>query len=115
MSNIIKFNKTRSVKTPNNAYGGYAAATDFFCPDYDPVFYTDLVNKNPNMDYYECTVSPNRDSMIIVIAPNGRINIPPGIRVIINDEDTCLLAVNKSGIAANKGLVLGACLIDYWV
>ena len=111
MSNAIKFNKIRNVKSPQSAYE-YAAATDFFCPEYDPVFYTDLLNKNPNKDYYECSVSPNRDSMSIVIAPNGRINIPSGIRVVIDDPHMCLLAVNKSGIAANKGLILGACLVD---
>lgn len=70
-----------------------------------------MINKNPNKPLYECSVSPNRDSMSIVIAPNGRINIPSGIRVIIDDPHMCLLAVNKSGIAANKGLILGAALI----
>ena len=103
----IRFNKIRNVKNPSSAYE-FAAATDFFCPEYDSTFYTDLINKNPNRDYYECSVSPNRDSMSIVIAPNGRINIPSGIRVVIDDPHMCLLAVNKSGIAANKGLILGA-------
>ena len=107
----IRFNKIRNVKNPSSAYE-FAAATDFFCPEYDSTFYKDLVNKNPNRDYYECSISPNCDSMNIVIAPNGRINIPSGIRVIIDDPNMCLLAVNKSGIAANKGLVLGACLVD---
>ena len=107
----IRFNKIRNVKNPSSAYE-FAAATDFFCPEYDSTFYKDLVNKNPNRDYYECSISPNCDSMSIVIAPNGRINIPSGIRVIIDDPNMCLLAVNKSGIAANKGLVLGACLVD---
>ena len=107
----IRFNKIRNVKNPSSAYE-FAAATDFFCPEYDSTFYKDLVNKNPNRDYYDCSISPNCDSMSIVIAPNGRINIPSGIRVIIDDPNMCLLAVNKSGIAANKGLVLGACLVD---
>ena len=53
--------------------------------------------------------------MTISLASHGRINIPSGIRVIINDEDTCLLAVNKSGVATKLGLTIGACLIDYWV
>ena len=91
------FNKVRDVKSPTQAYN-YPAGTDFYIPSYSPEFYTDLTNKNPHKEYYECSVSPNRDSMSIVIAPHGRILIPSGIRVILNDPNTCLLAVNKSGI-----------------
>lgn len=113
----ILFNKTRNVKSPNRAYPNqegvsFAAATDFFIPEYDPSFVEDLVNKNPRKDYYEYSISPNCDSMSITIAPHGRILIPSGIRVIIGDPNTCLLAVNKSGVAANKGLTVGSCLVD---
>ena len=87
-------------------------AVDFFIPEYDSDFLSDLKSKNPNKEFYECSVSPNCDSMTISLAPHGRINIPSGIRVIINDEDTCLLAVNKSGVATKLGLTIGACLID---
>ena len=110
MSDIL-FNKIRNVKSPSSAYG-FAAATDFYIPEYDPIFYNDLMNKAPNRDYCDCSISPNRDSMTITIAPHGRVNIPSGIRVIITDQSTCMLAVNKSGIAANKSLVCGACLVD---
>ena len=107
----ILFNKTRSVKSPNRAYDN-SDAVDFFIPEYDSDFLSDLKSKNPNKEFYECSVSPNCDSMTISLAPHGRINIPSGIRVIINDEDTCLLAVNKSGVATKLGLTIGACLID---
>ena len=110
----ILFNKIRKVKSPNRAYGT-GDAVDFFCPEYDSTFYKDLEAKNPNKSYYECSISPSLDSMTITLAPHGRINIPSGIRVIIGDTNTCLLAVNKSGIAANKGLIIGACPINYWV
>lgn len=112
MNNVIKFNKIRNVKTPNSAYNGCAAATDFFVPEYSSEFKKDLEAKNPNKSYYECSISTSLDSMTITLAPHGRINIPSGIRVIIGDTNMCLLAVNKSGIAANKGLIIGACLID---
>lgn len=108
----ILFNKIRKVKSPDRAYGTGDAA-DFFVPEYSPEFLDDIEKKNPNKDHYECSISPNRDSMTITIAPHGRINLPSGIRVIIGDPNTCLLAVNKSGIASKKGLVLGACLIDH--
>lgn len=107
----ILFNKTRKVKSPNRAYGT-GDAVDFFVPEYSSEFKKDLESKNPNKSYYECSLSPSLDSMTITLAPHGRINIPSGIRVIIGDTNTCLLAVNKSGVAANKGLIVGACLID---
>ena len=108
----ILFNKVRNVKNPERAYGT-ADAVDFFVPNYSTEFYNDLVSKGQNNQYCTFSVSPNCDSMSITIAPNGRVNIPSGIRVIIGDEDTCLLAVNKSGVAANKGLTVGACLVDH--
>ena len=108
----ILFNKIRNVKSPNRAYGT-GDAIDFFVPEYSAEFYDDLMNKSFNREYCDCTVSPDRDSMTITVAPHGRVNIPSGIRVIIGDPNTCLLAVNKSGIAANKSLILGAVLIDH--
>ena len=108
----ILFNKIRDVKSPSCAYGT-ADAVDFFVPSYTSQFLSDLEEKNPNKVHYECSVSPNLDSMTITLGPHGRINIPSGIRVIIGDPNTCLLAVNKSGVASKKGLVLGACLIDH--
>ena len=108
----ILFNKVRKVKSPSRAYGT-GDAVDFFVPDFYPELVKALEDKNPNKCYYECSVSPNLDSMTITVAPHGRINIPSGVRVIIGDPNTCLLAVNKSGVASKKGLVLGACLIDH--
>lgn len=108
----VLFNKTRKVKSPDRAYGT-GDAVDFFIPEYSKEFLTDLELKNSNKQHYECSVSPNLDSMTITLFPSGRINIPSGIRVIIGDSDTCLLAVNKSGVASKKGLVIGACLIDH--
>lgn len=111
MNNIL-FTKVRNVKSPDRAYGT-SDAVDFFIPDYSPEFLKDLEVKNTNKSFYECTITPNCDNMTITIAPHGRINIPSGIRVIISDPNTCLLAVNKSGIASKKGLTIGACLIDH--
>lgn len=108
----ILFNKIRKVKSPDRAYGT-GDAVDFFVPEYSHEFLSDLESKNPNKQHYECSVSPSLDSMTITLSPSGRINIPSGIRVIIGDPDTCLLGVNKSGVASKKGLVLGACLIDH--
>ena len=110
----ILCSKCWSGKSANRLYAT-REGVDCFILDYDSDFLSDLKSKNKNKEFYECSVSPNCDSMTISLAPHGRINIPSGIRVIINDEDTCLLAVNKSGVATKLGLTIGACLIDYWV
>ena len=107
----VYFNKIREVKSPTQAYET-AAATDFYIPEYSQSFYNDLMSLPFNKEYCNCSISPNADSMSITIAPGGRINIPSGIRVIIEDTNTCLLAVNKSGIATKKALTCGACLVD---
>lgn len=109
--NKIIFTKVREVKSPQQAYN-YPAGTDIFIPDYTRQFRDDLVAKNPNNGDYELTVAPSLDSMTITIMPHGRINIPSGIKVDIEDKNTCLLVANKSGIASKKGLDHLAELID---
>lgn len=111
MNNKITFTKVRSVKSPQQSYS-YPAGTDLFIPDYSCSFRNDLVAKNPNRCDYELSVSPSLDSMTITIAPHGRINIPSGIKVDIENKDTCLLVANKSGVASKKGLNHLAELID---
>lgn len=107
----ILFNKVRDVKSPSKSYD-YAAATDFYVPNYNSTFSADLVAKNPNKYDYKIDISQKLDGMTITLMPHGRINIPSGIRVVISDPRTCLLAVNKSGISTKKGIVLSACLVD---
>lgn len=109
--NKITFTKVREVKSPQQAYN-YPAGTDIFIPDYTRQFRDDLVAKNPNNGDYELTVAPSLDSMTITIMPHGRINIPSGIKVDIEDKNTCLLVANKSGVASKKGLDHLAELID---
>ena len=53
---------------------------------------------------------PN-DFPIHIIPPNGSTNIPSGIKVRL-PEGYCLVAFNKSGVALNKDLIIGACVID---
>src|SRR5574344_2079225 len=110
MSNIT-FTKVRDVKSPQQAYN-YPAGTDIFIPNYTSYFRDDLVSKNKNNGDYELSVSPSLDSMIITIMPHGRINIPSGIKVDIEDKNSCLLVANKSGVASKKGLNHLAELID---
>ena len=47
----------------------------------------------------------------VVLAPKTSILIPAGIKVNV-PNDRALIAFNKSGIAAKKNLLIGACVID---
>lgn len=123
----IKFLKIREVRTPERAYGA-AAATDFFIPEYTPEFLHDLIVKNEHNGItfsfeklYDRSVQYSTDppqykcigeQLNFTIPPYGQVNIPSGIKTIIEDPETCLLAVNKSGMAAKFGLTVGACLVD---
>lgn len=109
--NDIIFVKVRDVKTPSQAYN-FPAGTDFYVPTYSNEFYTDLVSKNPNRDFYSLSVSSDCKSMTITLNPGGRIIIPGGIKIDIRDKNTCLLASDKSGVSSKKGITHLAGLID---
>lgn len=81
----MKISKTRDVKTPTRGTPG-SAGIDFFVPD----------------DY------PNE---LCEIRPLERFFIPSGIKANVPDG-YALIAMNKSGVALKKGLVVGACVVD---
>lgn len=107
---IIMFTKCRNVKTPSQAYSS-PAGIDFYIPEYDISFRNDLEAKNHNSGY-SLNISPDCSEMTITLEPHGRILIPAGIKVDIEDKNSCLLAANKSGVASKKGLDHLAELID---
>ena len=96
---MIRFTKIRNVKSPVRGTG-YSAGMDFFVPN----------------DFPETIIDPSTDLLI-----------PSGIKVEI-PEHTCLLGVDKSGIASSfsaknrcglqgknemdSALIIGAKLID---
>lgn len=80
---MIKIFKTREVKTPARGTD-LSAGVDFFIPE----------------DF------PTRK-----LFPGDNILIPAGIKVKIPRHHV-LIAFNKSGIAAKKSLLVGACVID---
>jgi len=81
----MKIAKVRDVKTPTRGTPG-SAGIDFYVPNNYP---TNL-----------CTVSPGE-----------RYFIPSGIKANV-PEGYALIAMNKSGIALKKGLMVGACVVD---
>ena len=79
----LKVAKVRRVKTPNRGTPG-SAGIDFFVPD----------------DHHHLSIAPSGSCFI----PSGiKANVPPGF---------ALIAMNKSGIALKKQLIVGACVVD---
>jgi dUTP pyrophosphatase len=78
----IKFSRVRAVTAPTRANWG--DAIDFFIPD----------------DFKET-----------VLAPSTNILIPSGVKVEV-PFGYGLILMNKSGIAAKRELLIGACLVD---
>jgi len=81
----MKIAKIRDVKTPTRGTQG-SAGIDFYVP-----------NDYPN--------SLRR------VAPGERYFIPSGIKANV-PEGFALIAMNKSGVALKKGLMVGACVVD---
>lgn len=92
------------VKAPQREAGN--AGVDFFVPDYSREF-EDAFNLKNDPSKAVLDFVKNR----IVIKPHCDANIPSGIHSFM-DKDTGLLAMNKSGIASKKKLIVGACLVD---
>lgn len=81
----MKIAKIRNVKTPRRGTEG-SAGIDFFVPD----------------DY------PNS---LRRVEPGERFFIPSGIKANV-PTGHALIAMNKSGVALKKGLMVGACVVD---
>lgn len=121
----IVFTKTRKVKTPFRAHKG-DAGIDFFFPE--DLTYDDLLKANHNAEGIGIVRTPvlpvKSVSMVYVnvngydiveaieLAPHTRILIPSGIRVFLSPEASMLRADNKSGVAVNTGLIVGADIVD---
>lgn len=96
------------VKPPQREAGN--AGIDFFVPNYNETFAEAFNLKNNPL---KACIKHNEETntYFILVAPHGDANIPSGIHSYINDN-TGLIAVNKSGIASKKKFVTGACLVD---
>lgn len=79
----MKILKVREVKTPSRAHSN-DAGIDLFIPE---------------------------DFLSQVLNPGQSVLIPSGIKARV-PEGYALIAFNKSGVAAKKNLIVGACVID---
>ena len=111
--NNIQIAKIRNVKTPSRATSG-SAGLDFFVPADIKVL--DFIYLNDNVFYingahYEVEADSYDGETVNEIHIIERIIIPSGIKIKL-PQDKSMLFVNKSGIAAKEGLIIGAQLVD---
>lgn len=101
----IQFAKIRYVKDPKVAYD--SAGVDFFMPQ--------ELKKEDLKEIFHCDIEYNLFGEIdsITLHPHGRVTIPSGIMIMGMQRESALIAFNKSGIASNRGLIVGACVVDY--
>ena len=80
---MLKYSKTRDVKSPERGTPA-SAGLDLFVPN---------------------------DFKRVILKPGEAVNIPSGIHVDV-PEGYAFIAFNKSGVAVNKQLQVGACVVD---
>lgn len=107
MSGIIKFLKTRDVKSPSRA-NKYDAGIDFYVPKLTKEYIEVVKEKNPNIETIKF------DSFYYIkLKPQERVLLPSGIHCQMERAGTALIAANKSGVATKTGLIFGAQVVDY--
>jgi deoxyuridine 5'-triphosphate nucleotidohydrolase len=105
----MKIAKLYAVKTPQRGTPG-SAGIDFFVPESSDEFIKDFREKNPLIQMLE-TRGENPNRVFFELPAQQHVLIPSGIKAIV-PPGFALIAFNKSGIAVNKGLDIGACLVD---
>ena len=80
----LKMAKTRETTLPTRANSGADAGIDFYVPN---------------------------DFPGVILEPGASVKIPAGIKVEV-PVGYALIFFNKSGVAAKKSLIVGACVID---
>lgn len=99
---MIEFLKIRNVKSPERRFGD--AGIDCFIPNFDAEYVKRLRELNINCSVHE-------EDGTIELKFTNEVLIPLGIKTKF-DNDTALVAMNKSGIATKMKLVAGAGVID---
>lgn len=89
-----------------------AAGIDFYIPEYDKDFMSELIHRNPNAHVrYKVEECDGHEKLYITVLPGGKLLVPSGIKVAIN-PGTMLMAANKSGVSTKQGLVYTAEIVD---
>jgi dUTP pyrophosphatase len=110
----IFFKKVRDVKSPSKAHDT-DAGIDLYVPKINESFLDKLFELNRHL-YPEGNDNIRKQILLF----EKHINIPKRANILIPSglcfnlpKGYCLVAFNKSSIASKKGLILGACVIDY--
>jgi dUTP pyrophosphatase len=110
----ILFKKVRDVKSPSKAYDT-DAGIDLYIPKINESFLDAFFKINNRL--YSKDIDDIRKEIFI---SEKRIYVPKGSNLLVPSgicfslpKGYCLVAFNKSSIASKKGLILGACVIDY--
>lgn len=116
MEPSLRFTRVRPVKAPNRAHPT-DAGIDFYVP-YLTIY--DLFGVSVNNEArHRCELEfhpyhpDSEDAGEIWLQPHARILIPSGIQVLIQPENSMLMAANKSGIASKEGLLFTAEIVDH--
>jgi len=112
MNDIIKFLKTRNVKSPSRS-NKYDAGIDFYIPELTPQYLEDFYKKNSCEYVGDINVTDGDDGVKIHIPPQKRVLLPSGIHCQMSEPGRALIAANKSGVATKTGLVFGAQIVDF--
>lgn len=109
MTNTIKMQKIRAVKTPTRAFPT-DAGIDFFVPT--DLKISDFASSTKLTSFpIRATVDLIDTIYSIKLYPNESILIPAGLKVAV-PEGFALIMFNKSGVATKRHLDVGACVID---
>lgn len=116
----VDFCKIRAVKSPSRATKS-DAGVDWYVPKWSEQFEKDLKEKNLDRGVRYDTVQP----FSIWLDPHKRVLIPSGLKVKMRlnfleklvyklfNLGVALISDNKSGVSTKKGLIVGACIVDY--
>lgn len=112
MSNRIRFIKVRDVKSPNRGNKG-DAGIDFYVPNELKASEIRDLNKKTYNGLRIFEGVDNNDLVDhILLHPGARVIIPSGIKVLIEPDESWLVAIDKSGVSTKKGLIATAKAVD---
>jgi dUTPase len=113
--NRIRFVKVRDVESPKRSNSS-DAGLDFYIPRDITRDELKEVNKKSGqfkaIRFYGIKMGSKQIVDFIQLAPHSRVLIPSGIKVLIEPNNSALIAANKSGVSTNKGLIFTAEVVD---
>ena len=113
----IRFTKVRDVHSPTRNNEG-DAGLDFYIPE--DLTLAVLAESNPHLTFGDNAALRDHVALSlsnglvrdIFLAPNTRIKIPSGIRVLLEPKESALIVANKSGRSSKQGLIFTAQVCD---